>query len=122
MAHTSFCTEYCGWHDNNGNFKYAWIGIPPSGCGCFSQKTSPNGNSAVDSAVSVIAHELMETATNPLGTAWYNSDGDENGDVCNWNFVNQVYSGGYYYNLVVNGLRYNVQANYNLGSKTCTMS
>jgi hypothetical protein len=38
---TGFCTDYCGWHDNNGNIKYGWIGIPPKGCACFSQKNLP---------------------------------------------------------------------------------
>jgi len=64
----------------------------------------------------------METATDPLLNAWYNSNGEENGDVCAWNFVNRVYSGSYYYSLVVGSMKYYVQANYNLGSQTCTMA
>ena len=122
VAQPGFCTEFCGWHTYYGSYKYSWVGIPASGCNCFAQYTSPNGNAAVDAAVSVIAHELMETATDPMINAWYNSDGDENGDACAWNFVNSIYSSGYYYNLVVNGMKYYVQANYNLGSQTCTMS
>ena len=50
------------------------------------------------------------------------SDGNENSDACAWNFVNQMWSGSYYYNLVVGTMKYYVQANYNLGSQTCTMS
>jgi len=122
VAQPGFCTQFCGWHSYYGSYKFSWVGIPASGCNCFAQYTSPNGNAAVDSAVSVIAHELMETATDPMINAWYNSDGDENGDACAWNFVNSIYSSGYYYNLVVNGKKYYVQANYNLGSQTCTMS
>jgi hypothetical protein len=122
VTQTGFCTDYCGWHDYYGNYKYAWIGVPASGCNCFSQSTSPNGNAAVDSAVSTIAHEIIETVTDPLITAWYNSNNDENGDVCAWNFPNRVYSSGYYYNLVVGGLKYLIQANYNLSTGTCTMS
>ena len=122
VANSGFCTDYCGWHSYYGSYKYAWIGIPPSGCACFAQSTSPNGNPAVDSAVSVIAHEIIETATDEYMTAWYNSNGDENGDVCAWNFVNSIWSGSYYYNIVVGGLNYLIQANYNLGTQTCTMS
>jgi hypothetical protein len=122
VAQPGFCTQFCGWHTYYGSYKYSWVGIPASGCNCFAQYTSPNGNAAVDSAVSVIAHELMETATDPLLNAWYNSNGEENGDVCAWNFVNRVYSGSYYYNLVVGSMKYYVQANYNLGSQTCTMA
>jgi hypothetical protein len=76
----------------------------------------------VDSAITTIAHELMETATDPMINAWFNANGDENGDACAWKFVDRVHGEGYYYNMVVNGLKYYVQANYNLGSQTCTMS
>jgi hypothetical protein len=117
-----FCTKFCGWHGHNGDYKYSWVGIPASNCNCYSQLTSPNGDAALDAAINTIAHELMEAATDPIGNAWFNAIGEENGDACRWNFVNKVYSGGYYYNLVVNGLRYYIQANYNLGSQTCTMS
>ena len=117
-----FCTKFCGWHSYNGNYKYSWVGIPASNCNCFAQRTSPNGDAAVDSAITTIAHELMETATDPMINAWFNANGDENGDACAWKFVDRVHSEGYYYNMVVNGLKYYVQANYNLGSQTCTMS
>ena len=37
--------------------------------------------------ISVLAHELSETATNPLGNAWYRDvDLAENGDLCAWDF------------------------------------
>jgi len=122
VGETGFCSDFCGWHSNAGNYKFAWIGIPPKGCGCFTQSTSPNGNAAVDSAVSTIAHELAETATDPLGNGWFNSDGDENGDICAWNFLNVIRGPGYYYNIVVGGLKYLIQSNYNLSTKTCSMS
>ncbi len=76
----------------------------------------------MDSAITTIAHELMETATDPMVNAWFNANSEENGDACAWNFVDKVVGDGYYYNLIVNGLKYYVQANYNLGSQTCTMS
>ena len=122
VAQTGFCTQFCGWHDNYGNYKYAWIGIPPSGCNCFAQLTSHNGNAGVDAAVSTIAHELAETVTDPLGTGWYNSNGDENGDVCAWNFLTTTYTSGYSYNMVVGGKKYLVQSLPKFSTMTCAMS
>ncbi len=63
---TGFCTNFCGWHDYYGSCKYAWIGVSPSGCACFPQSVSPNGNAPVYAVVSVIAHELAETVTHPI--------------------------------------------------------
>ena len=123
VKETGFCTDFCGWHWNNGNYKFAWIGVPASGCNCFAQRpNSPNGNAALDSAINVIAHELAEAVTDPLGNAWYNSNRDENADICAWNFVGKIWTGSYYYNIVVGGLKYFIQSNYNLNTRTCTMS
>jgi len=39
---------------------------------------------------SVIAHELVETVTDPLLNAWYNGNLSENSDMCAWTFGSQV--------------------------------
>ena len=119
-----FCSEYCGWHYYIGDYKYASIGVPPStGCGgCISQNPSPNGNSAVDSVVNVIAHELAEAATDPFLNAWWNIYGDENADICNKNFLGATYYGSFRYNIVVGGWKYLIQSNYNLATKVCSMN
>ncbi len=79
----------------------------------------------IDAAVSVIAHELEETATDPLLNAWYFSDGIrfvENADQCAWYFPSSfILPSGARYNLVVGGKRYYVQSNWNLITKTCRM-
>ena len=131
MTETSgFCSSYCGWHSSAstsaGNLKFAFVGVPPSSCsGCYAQSTSPNGNFGVDGAVSVIAHELAEAATNPLGTGWFYQSSTlyvENGDQCAWNFPGLKSLNGAYYNIVVGGKNYLIQSNWNLNTKTCTMS
>jgi hypothetical protein len=49
--------------------------------------SSPNGDPAIDAAVNIFAHELAETATDPLLNAWWaDSDSDENADKCSFNF------------------------------------
>ena len=83
MSQPGFCTSYCGWHSYNGIYKYAWIGVPPSTCpGCFLYSNTPNGNFGVDAAVSVIAHELAEAATDPTFVGWTDPVyGEENADM-----------------------------------------
>ena len=86
----------------------------------------------MDAAVSVIAHELAEAVTDPTGYGWcysngavdcMSTDGTENGDQCAWYFPGTIkLASGAYYNLVVSGKNYLVQANWNLNTKTCSMS
>ena len=123
VGQSGFCSSFCGWH----TYKFAWIGIPPSGCNCFAQSVSPNGNAGLDTAINTIGHELAETATDPLMNAWYYTSTStgivENGDQCAWYFPNSTtLSNGAKYNLVVNGTKYYVQANWNLKTLSCTMS
>jgi hypothetical protein len=76
--------------------------------------------------VSVIAHELAESVTDPLFTGWYYNTGSdyvENGDQCAWSFPGAIkLSSGAYYNIVVAGKNYLIQSNWNLATKTCRMS
>lgn len=47
----------------------------------------PDGEPQMHGLVSVFAHELAETASDPLFTGWYNdANGQENADLCAWNF------------------------------------
>ncbi len=127
MTETSgFCSQYCGWHSSASGYKFAFVGVPPSSCtGCYAQSSSPNGDAGIDGAVSVVAHELAEAATNPLGTGWYFQSKTtyvENCDQCAWNFPDATYVNGYKYNIVVGEKNYLIQSNWNLNTKTCTMS
>ena len=105
VAETSgFCSRYCGWHTygtlSGTNIKYAFVGNA-NRClnACSIQTNSPNGNAGVDGMVSVIAHELEETNTDPNLNAWYDSNGAEDADKCAWTFgqgLMQLPSGAYY--------------------------
>ena len=133
VTQTGFCTEFCGWHTFRGNYKYAWVGVPPTDCAdCFTQTNSPNSNAGVDSAISVIGHELSEAVTDPTGFGWcysygqpdcFSSGGVENADQCAWDFPNSTrLPSGAKYNMAVGGKNYLVQSNWNLNTKTCRMS
>jgi len=118
----TFCSAtrgFCGWHtytslNLNGqskNLRFAWIGDPSRcGGGCDVQRTSPNGNWAADSMVSTIGHEIVEAATNPEFTAWYDAQGEENADKCSWTYGNTLHlSNGAAYNMEFGGRKWLIQ-------------
>lgn len=101
---SGFCSRYCGWHTyatiSSANIKYSFVGNA-NRClsACAAQTIGPNGNAGVDGMISVIAHELEETNTDPNLNAWYDSSGAENGDKCAWTFgsaQSQLSSGAWY--------------------------
>ena len=72
---------------------------------------------------SVIAHEIVETVTDPQLNAWYDSRGYENGDKCAWNFGTTTTLNGYQYNLIFNSKKYLIQQNWvNSGGGSCRLS
>jgi len=60
-------------------------------------------NAGVDGMVSVIAHELEETNTDPNLNAWYDANGAEDADKCAWTFGQILSQGstGAYYNMTL---------------------
>ncbi|HKV38008.1 MAG TPA: hypothetical protein VJX67_02255 [Blastocatellia bacterium] len=88
---SGFCSFYCGWHTagnaSAGPVRYSFVGNA-NRClnGCAAQTTGPNGNAGVDGMVSIVAHELEESTTDPNLDAWFDSQGAENGDKCAWTF------------------------------------
>ena len=92
---SGFLTQYCGWHSwgswgSTGTpVQYAFIGdaAGPGLYHCAEQTgSSPNNDPGVDAMISVMSHELEETATDPQGSGWYDSSGEENADKCAWTF------------------------------------
>lgn len=89
-------TQFCGYHsyfyssgqpvvysnEPYGNADHCWTGL-----------VSPNNDVEADSAVSVATHEIMEAVTDPLLNAWFDSSGNEIGDICAWNFGNLTWTG-----------------------------
>jgi plastocyanin len=104
---SGFCTQYCGWHSsaslNGVDVKFSFIGNPdrcPSAC--TTSMPAPNGSRAGDGMASVLAHELSETVSDPDLNAWFSSSGQENGDLCAWNFGSVSHTAsGLAYNLVL---------------------
>ena len=90
---------------------------------------SPNGLPGADGTISIIAHELSEAATDAQpGSGWLTMRGEENADLCAWNFGAGVKMGmdvsgaQYHYNLVDGkGQKYLVQQNWNRALQRCTV-
>jgi hypothetical protein len=104
-------SSYCAYHSwiGSGPSSTLYANMPygasvPAACG---SGQSPNNDDA-DSTINVTSHEHNETITDPLGSAWYDRRGQENGDKCAWNFghplgttatgsYNQAIGSGVYY-------------------------
>jgi len=132
---SGFLTKYCGWHTHgsftNGvttwDIKYAFVGNAsgPSLGNCAEQtSSSPNGDPGADAMVSVIAHELDESATDPDLNAWYDSSGMENADKCAWTFgATYTASNGSLANMNLGARDYLIQQNWlNAQGGLCTLS
>lgn len=95
---SGFCSQYCGWHTagtpSAGHVRYSFVGNAKR-CltSCAAQGTvSPNGNPGVDGMISIIAHELEETVTDPDPlSGWADITGAENADKCAWTFGHYQY-------------------------------
>jgi hypothetical protein len=123
----------CAFHGNmtvqGKNIIYTALpdfgGSALSGCSgnlaVFHDKTSPNNNIGADTVLDDFMHELSESVTDPNGTAWYTKKGEENGDLCNFNYgATSVAPNGAHYNTTFSGVHYLVQTIWeNSGSGFC---
>jgi len=126
-ASSGFCTQYCGWHTHGtiagSDIKYSFVGNAAR-CitSCAAQSNGPNGNGGVDGMISVMSHELEEAVTDPLGTAWYDAAGYENGDKCAWTWgTTSTASNGSAYNITLGTRQYLIQQNWEKTAQVCTM-
>jgi hypothetical protein len=81
-------TIYCAYHSSfgSGNGTVLYADMPYDGVSGCESGEYPNGDTGADSELSVSSHENIETITDPLGNAWYDSSGNEIGDKCNFTF------------------------------------
>jgi PKD domain/Phosphate-induced protein 1 conserved region len=112
---------YCAFHSRVGSGRkaslYAYMpynALP----GCTSGQ-SPNGNAA-DSVLNNVAHEHMETMTDPLGNGWYDAAGREIADRCHLKFGKPLGSTPTgQYNQIINGHHYWLQMVWSNRAKAC---
>ena len=113
---------YCAYHSNiGGTTLYAnmpWADI--SGCqySTTPDNAYPNDDGA-DTVINVTSHEQNETMTDPLGNAWFDSSGYENGDECAWLTLPTKYNGIGDYSQTINGDEYLMQFEWSNRKNNC---
>jgi len=86
-----FGTQWCAYHgavSSNPNITYTdlpYMSDAGGSCGAGSVT-----GSALDGVSIVEGHELAETITDPLLNAWYDANGEENGDLCAWTGLHTI--------------------------------
>lgn len=55
---------------------------------------SPTGDALADAVASIATHELTEATTDPELNAWFDSSGNEIGDLCNFSYGLNTWDGG----------------------------
>ena len=119
----SFST-YCAYHGDytlsGGTVLYSampYAGTDLAGCGIQSGSGTPNG-AATDAEISVASHELMETVTDPLLSAWFDASGSEIGDKCAYTYGSTAANGS---DLTINGHPYIVQEEFSNSALGCAI-
>jgi len=123
-----FGSQYCAYHTHatiNGQ-TVLYAAMPHNQdyvSGCTSQFASPNSDVAANSEVNTLAHEIEETTTDELGSAWYDNRGYENADKCAWTWGSTYPATGGTANMQLSdGKFYLIQQNWiNSGSGGCTL-
>jgi len=113
---------YCAYHSNMGvvapftlyaNMSFANL----TGC---TTGVSPNANLAADAVINIVSHEQNETMTDPLGNAWFDSNGYEDGDKCETSFGAVLGNNGAdIFNEVINGHDYFLQGEWSNRAHEC---
>jgi len=108
---------FCAYHSNtSANAIYSDIPFPiypPTGSTCGSPtgvNESPNGELDADVVLSAFSHELAESITDPLGTAWFDRLRNEIADDCvgYYGTLGGAVAGAQY-NQTINGAHYLTQ-------------
>jgi hypothetical protein len=129
----------CGLHNqeiitiNGVKHKYlnAWV-RNSEGCigDAVSQLTSPNANAGIQSVIDTLAHEIVETITDPnqlpsSDRAWQDSEGSEISDKCTSYYGDKIPSTkvpNAYYNVLANGNEYMIQGQWSNEISGCTLA
>jgi hypothetical protein len=114
--------QYCAYHgyfsSSLGTVTYAnmpYADTVPAAC---DEGQYPNTNTA-DATLNVTSHEHNEAITDPLLNAWYDRQGNEDGDKCAWTFGALAGTASAQYNQTINGHRYYLQQEWSNSGSAC---
>jgi hypothetical protein len=101
--------RYCAYHSSGTcggvRVQFGFFWKLDGDAGCDPQSTVSGQSEGLAALANVSGHELSEMQTDPLGNAWYDGAGNENGDKCAWAF-------GSSYVTFSNGTQWKVQGNW----------
>jgi hypothetical protein len=128
-----FGTSYCAYHTHGtvtigGVAKTVLYSAMPydyaHASACTNGTAAPNGDPGADAEVNTLGHEIEETTTDMMGTAWYDRRGYENADKCAWTWgTTYKTANGGIANMNLGGKDFLVQRNWvNAGSGGCALS
>ncbi len=118
-------TAYCAYHGffTSGTTPVVYANMPyadPNYCyASLNGQTSPNNDIPADAAANVSSHELTEAITDPELNAWFDSGGNEIGDICAWDFGLVFTWDGGNANQMWNGHFYTLQTEYDNNAVAC---
>lgn len=138
---SGFCGSYCGWHSwkslQGVGVPYLFVGDPSRQClGCGSALAKANGYPGADMMITSLAHELAESAANPVVMSyngWFSvavsGTPFEPADLCNRvyrddasNYLFSDATNSYMYNMWgINGYKYLVQGLPNPATQSCAV-
>ena len=126
-----YCAFHSGYWFNDGGPIVQFAAMPydadfnpqhPSKAGyiCTYLTKGPNGDLGADAAVSAMAHETEETATDPVSlttppyfAGWYDTQGQENADKCAYTYGSTLTRNKFdYWNVTIGGKPFLVQRNW----------
>ncbi|HZS29807.1 MAG TPA: hypothetical protein VFA37_00970 [Gaiellaceae bacterium] len=126
-----FCAYHSAYYDStlNPNSQVIYANMPYAAQTAGNPVTCdlgeyPNGNPS-DPEISVTSHEHNESITDPFGTGWWDSNpndsayGDENGDMCAWDFGTTYGPANAEYNETINGDHYLMQLEWDNTTNGC---
>ncbi len=123
---STFCAYHSNYVDSASGSHVLYANMPFTGhklSSCSGAAGSPNNNASADATISTLSHEANETITDPLGNAWYDRRGYENGDKCAYNYGTRlgVINGGDYNQNIGTG-HYETQQEWSNHSSACVLT
>jgi PKD domain len=114
-------TGFCGYHSSTPDQQILYAVIPYNAISGHCQSSNPRPNaSTADPVLSTLSHEHNEVVTDPLGDAWIDGGGNEDGDLCIRNFGPALGgSGAAAWNEVIHGGHYFLQEEWSNEDASC---
>jgi hypothetical protein len=114
-------TQYCAYHSfipTSPPIIYANIPFGNLSVCQNPGQPSPNGDAVADAVTDVASHEMTEAITDPMLNAWFDSSGNEIGDICNFDYGPNGWDAGLA-NQQWGGHFYEVQREFDNHTNTC---